>query len=165
MESFAIRWSILDGGGFIAGVVLGVGVEGCRGTCFGVGLGAVDLSPSINLFTVSDIFGWAGIDDSARRWLGILANLGAETCGVDGCCCCSIAGRPLEILGKGFLEKGACTFGRLRSRDSAILAGGWLLGGTEACLGLLNGITSFNDGRVGAGFTAGGALTFARVED
>lgn len=164
MESFAIRWSMLDRGGLIAGVVLGVGFEGCKGTCFlGVGLGAVDLSPSINLFTVSDIFGWAGIDDSARRGSGILANLGAETCGVEGCCC-SIAGRPLEIFGKGFLEKGACTFGRLRCRDSAILARGWLLRGTEAGLGFLNGVTSFNDGRAGAGFTAGGALTFGRVE-
>ncbi len=166
MESFAIRWSMLDGGGFISGVVFvrGVGFVGCGGTCLGVGLGAVDLSPSISLFTVSDILGWAGVDDSVRRGLGILDNLGAETCGVEGCSCCSIAGRPLEIFEKGFLEKGACTFGRLRSRDSAILAGGWFLRGSEACWGFLNGVTSFNDGRVGGGFTAGGVLTFGRVE-
>ncbi len=81
IESFAIRWSILDGGGLIAGAVLvrGVGFVAGGGTSCGVALGAVDLSPSINLLTVSDIFGWAGIDVSARRVSGILANLGAET--------------------------------------------------------------------------------------
>lgn len=74
MESFAIRWSMLDGGGVIAGLFLGADFVDCRGTGLGVGFGAVDLSPSINLFTVSDIFGWAGIDLSLLRGLGIFAN-------------------------------------------------------------------------------------------
>lgn len=83
---------------------------------------------------------------------------------MEGCRCCSIAGRDSEIFGKGVFEKGVCTFGRLRSRDSAILAVCWRLRGTEACLGFLNGVTLFNDGRVGADFTAGGALTFGLMD-
>ncbi len=67
---------MLEGGGLIAGAVLvrREGVVGCGGACCGVGFGAVDLSPSINLFTVSDILGWAGTGVSARRGSGILAN-------------------------------------------------------------------------------------------
>mgnify|MGYP000256481890 CR=1 FL=1 len=67
---------MLEGVGLGAGLVV-VGGEGCvdrGGTCRGVDLGAVDLSPSINLLTVSDIFGLAGIGVSGRRGSGVLAN-------------------------------------------------------------------------------------------
>ena len=45
-----------DGGGVIAGVVVD-GFLCCKGISVGVGVRVVDLSPSINFLTVSDIFG------------------------------------------------------------------------------------------------------------
>ena len=51
IDSFAIRWSNSDGGS------LGDGLVSWGGIFFGAGVRLVDLSPSINFFTVSDIFG------------------------------------------------------------------------------------------------------------
>lgn len=62
IDNFAIRWSMADGGGVIAGVVVD-GFLCCKGISVGVGVRVVDLSPSINFLTVSDIFGGAGVED------------------------------------------------------------------------------------------------------
>ncbi len=83
---------------------------------------------------------------------------------MEGCCRCSIGGRLSEILGNGFFEKGVCTFGRLRSRDSLILAGGLFFCGSDVRSGFSKGVTSFNDGRAGVGFTVAAGLTFGRVD-
>ena len=52
MDNFAICWSMADGGG-VNGVVMAAGGFGKEGA----GVRLVDLSPSINFFTVSDILG------------------------------------------------------------------------------------------------------------
>ena len=51
IDSFAMRWSNSDGGS------LGGGLVRWGEISFGMGVRLVDLSPSINFFTVSDIFG------------------------------------------------------------------------------------------------------------
>jgi len=90
------------------------------------------LSPSINFFTVSDIFGCVedfGSGCVVDRFRDISGTLGT-------------------LVGVGML-------GRLLLSDSSILGDGRVVGGGGVCSDFLNGVTSLNDGTTGAGFTAG----------
>ena len=102
------------------------------GTSFGVGVRLVDLSPSINFLTVSDIFGCGEDFDS---W-GLVV-------------------RFRDISGTLGTGAGLGMSGRLRFRDSSILEFCRVLGDVLAGRGFLNGVTSLNDGRAGMGITAG----------
>jgi len=105
IDSFAIRWSNSDGGS------LGDGLVSWGGTSFGVGVRVVDLSPSINFLTVSDIFGC--VDD------------------FDSCC---VADRFRDISGNlGAGVRVGMLLGRLLWRDSSILEDGRVLGGVVVC--------------------------------
>ena len=126
IDSFAMRWSNSDG------VTLGDGLMSWVGTSFGVGVRLVDLSPSINFLTVSEIFGC--VDD------------------FDSCC---VVDRFRDISGTLGAGAGFGRSGRLRFRDSSILEFCRLLGDVLAGRGFLNGVTSLNDGTTGKGFTVG----------
>lgn len=105
IDSFAIRWSNSDG------VTLVDGLVRWGATSFGVGVRVVDLSPSINFLTVSDIFGC--VDD------------------VGSCC---VVDRFRDI--SGTLGTGVCVgmlLGRLLWSDSSILEDGRVLGGGVVC--------------------------------
>ena len=126
IDSFAIRWSNSDEGSFIDGLVRWGGIS------FGMVVRVVDLSPSINFFTVSDIFGCVedfGSGCVVDRFRDISGTLGT-------------------LVGVGML-------GRLLLSDSSILGDGRVVGGGGVCSDFLNGVTSLNDGTTGAGFTAG----------
>ncbi len=125
IESFAIRWSNSDGGS------LGDGLVRWGGIFLGAGVRVVDLSPSINFLTVSDIFGCGEDFDS---W--------------------GLVDRFRDISGTLGTGAGFGMSGRLRFRDSSILEFCRVLGDVLAGRGFLNGVTSLNDGRAGAGFTA-----------
>ena len=154
IDNFAIRWSMDDGGGLIAGVI----VEDflfCKGVSWGGGVRVDDLSPSINFLTVSDIFGGAGIEGLGSGVSRIFANCGAETWGVGDFRSCCVFNRSRETFGTLGLGVGLGISGRLRCRDSSILEFGRVLGDVLDGLGFLNGVTSLNDGTAGAGFTIG----------
>ena len=126
IDSFAICWSNSDGGGFGDGFVCWGGI------LIGAGVRVVDLSPSINFLTVSDIF-------------GCVDNFGS---------CCIV--EPLrDISGTLGTEVGSGMLGRLFWSDSSILEGGSVFAGGVVRWGFLKGVTSLKDGTAGAGFIAG----------
>ncbi len=83
IDSFAIRWSMADGGGLMDGIVVRDGFVCSRGTRLVAGMPVVAFRPSINFLTVSDIFGWGGFEALGFCVSGIVANLGAERGGGD----------------------------------------------------------------------------------
>ena len=100
IDSFAIRWSNADGGGFVDGLVRWGGIS------FGAGVRVVDLSPSINFLTVSDIVGC--VDD-----LGFWC----------------VGNRFRDISGTLDTGGGVGMLGRLLLSDSSILEDDRVLGG------------------------------------
>lgn len=82
---------------------------------------------------------------------GMVANCGAEIFGVAALGSSGDVVRLLEFSEIIGLEGGFWILGILRLSDSSMLELSRVLGGTELGSGFVNGVTSLNDGMVGAG--------------